>query len=150
MFLSKKCYIYLLTWKIWDILCICLDWKLFMLVGSFCNKISTLKILLTWLACQMWRLLILPYSWMFITTKKTSESVSRSPFYRTLVGRLIYLLRTRLDISHVVHIVSQLMSDIWHLHCSVVLRKFVIYMVLLYATFFPKELFLTTYWICCF
>lgn len=67
--------------------------------------------------------------------KNSSELVSCSAFYRTLVGRLIYLLRTWLNFK----IVSQFMSDIWHLHFSVVLHKFVIYMVLLYVACFSQR-----------
>lgn len=71
--------------------------------------------------------------------KNSSESVTRSAFCITLVGRLIYLLKTRLDISHAVQIVSQFMSDFLYLHCSVVLRKFVIYIVLIYAACFSQS-----------
>ena len=41
----------------------------------------------------------------------SGKSLSNSGQYRHLVGRLIYLTITRLELSYVVHILSQFMQD---------------------------------------
>lgn len=43
--------------------------------------------------------------------KNSGESVSDPILYSTLVGRLIYLTTTRLNISYAIQIVVQFMSD---------------------------------------
>lgn len=45
-------------------------------------------------------------------TKNLGETILGPTLYRTLVGRLIYLLNTRPDIPSVIQIVSQFMSDL--------------------------------------
>ena len=59
--------------------------------------------------------------------------------YRRLVGSLIYLTTTRLDISYIVHQVSQFMSSPRHLHFAVV-RRIIRYLKIssTHGLFFPK------------
>ena len=50
------------------------------------------------------------------------ESLSDATLYRQLVGSLIYLTVTRLDISYAIHVVSQFMATPRFPHYAVVLR----------------------------
>ena len=50
------------------------------------------------------------------------ESLSDATLYKQLVGSLIYLIVTRLNISYAVHVVSQFMAAPRSPHYAVVLR----------------------------
>ena len=50
------------------------------------------------------------------------ESLSNATLYKQLVGSLIYLTITRLDISYAAHVVSQFMAALRFPHYAAVLR----------------------------
>lgn len=53
-------------------------------------------------------------------SKKSKNPIFDVALYRTLVARLIYLITTQMNISYAVQVVSEFMSDLRRLHCSVV------------------------------
>ena len=54
--------------------------------------------------------------------KDNGTTLSNPTIYKKLVGSLVCLTITRPDISHVVNLVSQFMTDPTHLHLSAVKR----------------------------
>ena len=52
--------------------------------------------------------------------KDEGDLLNEPTLYRRLVGSLIYLTTTRLDISYFVHQVNQFMSSLRHLHLAAV------------------------------
>lgn len=52
-------------------------------------------------------------------SKKSKDPIFDVALYRTLVARLIYIM-TQMNISFAVQVVSEFMSDLRRLHCSVV------------------------------
>jgi hypothetical protein len=58
-----------------------------------------------------------------IKLSRTSDDLLQDPtFHRRLVGRLLYLTITRLDISYSIQVLSQFMDSPWQPHMNVVVR----------------------------
>lgn len=115
----------------------------------------TLKTLLSWLDYKI--LLQLTPLELNVKDHKDDDNLLRDPtVYKKLIGNLVYLTITKLDISHAINIVSQSVIEPQHLHLADI-KRIIRYLLRAFKSgiFFPigSSLKVTTYcdvdWVGC-
>ncbi|KAF5458467.1 hypothetical protein F2P56_022494 [Juglans regia] len=90
--------------------------------GIFLNRYKYIQDLITLVGLEDTSTIDTPMEVNVKYRKKEGDLLDDPILYRHLVGSIIYLTTTRLDISYAVHQVSQFMSSPRHLHLATVRR----------------------------